>query len=169
MSASEWIGMLSAIAAFLAAGFAAWELRRGLLDRRAQEAAHRNGVAVMWLPLIRPNRADASGDGTWTYQITVQNPGPLPILDVVVTLSFTTDVHRRHYDRSVDQPVRELTLHQPVVLAHGERTWKRTVVVPFEHRDALRKTSASVAFKPVDQPRQTNYMDGRPPSIEQQG
>lgn len=166
MSASEWIGMLSAIAAMAAAVFAAVELRRGLMDRRAQEAAHRNGVAVMWLPLVRPNHPDPSGDGTWTYEITVQNPGPLPIRDVVVRLTFATDVHRRHYDRSVDAPIRELTMQQPVVLAQGTRVWKRSVVVPWEARELLHRTTASVAFTPVDRPRQVNFMDGRAPRVE---
>jgi hypothetical protein len=161
MSASEWIGMLSAIAALAAAVFAAVELRRGLMDRRAQEAAHRNGVAVMWLPLVRPNHPDPSGEATWTYEITVQNPGPLPIRDVVVRLTFATDVHRRHYDRSVDAPIRELTMHQPVVLAQGTRTWKRIVDVPWEARELLHETTASVTFTPVDRPRQVNFMDGR--------
>lgn len=169
MSASELIGMLSAVAALAAASFAAFELRRGLLDRRAQEAAQRDGVAVMWLPLVTPNHPDVSGDATWAYEITVQNPGPLPIRDVVVQLTFATDVRRRHYDGAVDASVRELTMHQPVVLAHGTRSWKRIVVVPWEARELLNRTTASVAFTPVDKPRQVNFMDGRTPRIERAG
>lgn len=165
MSVGEWIGLVSAVAAAAAAVFAAIELGRGLRDRRAQEAAHRNGVAVMWLPLVRPNHADASGDATWTYEITVQNPGPLPIRDVVVRLTFATDVYRRHYDGSVDAPVRELTMHQPVVLARGTRLWKRTVVLPWDARALLNRTTASVTFTPVDKPRQINFMDERAPEI----
>lgn len=166
MRAAEWISIVSALAAFAAATFAAVELGRGVRDRRAQAAAHRNGVAVMWLPRVRPHHADHQGDGTWAYEITVQNPGPLPIRDVVVTMSFATDVRQRHYDGAVDRPVRELVLHQPVVLAHGTRVWKRVVVVPHAAWTLLHATTAWVAFTPVDRPRQTNYMDGRSPSVE---
>ncbi len=157
--------MLSAIAAVLAAAFAAVELHRSGRDRRAEVHAQRNGVAVTWHPSVRPNHAEPTGSGTWVYEVTVQNPGPLPVRDVVVAFTFTTDVRRKHYDKTIDPPTRTLTLRQPVVLGMGTRTWKRYLVLPFDARDHLEGTTASVTFTPVDGPRQTNHMDGTAPTV----
>lgn len=165
MSVPEWVSMLSAIAAVLATTFAGVELHRGGRDRRAEADAQRNGVAVTWRPIVRPNHAEASGTATWVYEITVQNPGPLPVRDVVVTFTFTTDVRRQHYDDTIDPPTRSLTLRQPVVLGNGTRTWKRHLVLPFDAREHLEDTKAVVTFTPVDGPRQTNHMDGTQPTV----
>jgi len=102
----------------------------------------------------------------WVYEITAQNPGPLPIRNVVVSLTFGPEVRRLHYDGAIDRPSRTLTMRQPVVLGQGTRTWKRSVVLPFEERFLLAATTATISFTPPDTSRQTNYMDGRAPTID---
>lgn len=102
----------------------------------------------------------------WVYEITAQNPGPLPIHNVVVSLTFGPEVRRLHYDGAVDRPGRTLTMRQPVILGQSTRPWKRSVVLPFGERALLEATTAAIAFTPADAPRQTNHMDGRAPTIE---
>jgi len=100
------------------------------------------------------------------YEITAQDPGPLPIRNVVVSLTFGPEVRPLQYDGAIDRPGRTLTMRQPVVLGLSTRTWKRTIVLPFGDRSLLEGTTAAIAFTPADAALQTNHMDGRAPTIE---
>ncbi len=165
MDASDVAAIVAALAAVLATAFAGVEVRRSTMERQDARAAERNGVAVAWAPAIRPNHSDQDGRATWVYEIVVQNPGHLPVRDVRVTVVFGVEVRRLHYDGALDEPSSTMHLTTPVVLGGGTRTWRRTVTLPFDDRDQLTSTTASVSFTPADSPRQTNYMDGRPPDL----
>lgn len=165
MTLADWINGVAAVAASAAALFAALELRHSWRDRRDSRRAELNGVAVAWHPRERPNHPEPSGDALWVFEVNAQNPGPLPIRDVIVSLIFPIEVCRHHYDGTRDAPTRTLTMRQPVILGRGTRTWNRSLVIPFDKRDLLDGTTATIAFTPADGPRQTNFMDGRQPVI----
>src|SRR5215210_5504028 len=92
---ATWVGSFAAVVAL---GFAGWQLRS---SRRAESAARQaeiQGVAVAWRALIVPRVASSDGSGTWIYEITMNNPGRLPISNVEIDLTFPMHVSRHHYD-----------------------------------------------------------------------
>lgn len=161
---AEIINLVTAVAALAAVLVAGLEFRGVLRARRASQRAELDGVAVQWHPLVRPNHAEADGSAVWKYEITVHNPGHLPIRGVSVALTFPFDVRRIHHDATLDAPTRTLRLHQSVIIAGGTRTWRRSLRISFDDRNRLPEVTADVRFTPLRGPSRTNHMDGRPPT-----
>lgn len=164
MGTAEVVAIVAAGASVAASTFAAMELRLSTRDRREARAAEIDGVAVAWHPTVRPNHPDPEGNAAWTYEVVAQNPGRLPIRAVEVTLHLAGQFQRLHYDGAL-QPVTELVLVEPVILASSRRTWRRTLVLPFDQGHLLSQTTASIAFTPATGGRHVNHMDGRAPEV----
>lgn len=91
-----------------------------------------------------PMEGDAQGHGRWVYEFTADNPGQLPIGDVLITISFTLDVERFHYDGSIDKPTRALILATPVLAGGKERTWDRILLMNFKGGHAALENTCAV-------------------------
>jgi hypothetical protein len=67
-----------------------------------------------WKGTLRDN-------GRWVYEFIADNLGQLPIGDALITISFTPDVERLHYDGSIDKPTRTLIMATPVLAGEKDR------------------------------------------------
>jgi len=140
---ATWVG---ALATAVAGGFAGWQL---LLLRRQQAAAawaELNGVAVTWVQKVKPNSPDPDGSALWVFEITVHNPGRLPIRNVQVEMTFPVEVCRTHFDGTVDEPVRVVDVGLPVLAGASHHTWERKLRMEFNEAHSLRTISAHVTF-----------------------
>ncbi|MPY80263.1 MAG: hypothetical protein GEV04_17745 [Actinophytocola sp.] len=141
--------------------FAGWQLRIAHKQHEVERRVAYEGVAVSWLPLEAPAKPDADGTALWLYQITVQNPGKLPIQNVAVQVTFPVEVVRIRYDGSRDRPVRTLTMNHPVLGGGESRVWRRRLRIAFAARDKLKETYAHVRFHDVDgEPHSNSWPDG---------
>lgn len=138
-----WIGALATAAA---GGFAGWQLL--LLRRQQAEAvrAERDGVAVTWVQKEKPREAEPDGSALWHFEITVHNPGRLPIRNVEIEMTFPRDVRRVHSDQHVDTSARALDLGLPVLAGSSAHTWNRKLRMEFDDAQTLRTISAKVRF-----------------------
>ncbi|GAA3530752.1 hypothetical protein GCM10022234_29950 [Aeromicrobium panaciterrae] len=150
---ATWVGSIATVCAL---GFAGWQLRSSRRAELAVRQAEIKGVAVEWRATVVPRVPDPDGSGMWVYEITVNNPGRLPITYVEVEVTFPVDVRRHHHDGHVGRPVRSFTLSAPVVVAGGNRPWKRRLYIPFESRNELKRTTAVVTFQVADGGRYSN-------------
>jgi hypothetical protein len=117
---------------------------------RKQEAdakeAEIKGVAVSWHPAIVPTGPDAQGNAEWRYDIEVHNPGSLPIRDVNVWLTFPAEFRRVHSGGSRDPSTTVLDVGTAVIFSRGQRTWRRTLQMPYSMRHDLRTIRAKLTF-----------------------
>jgi hypothetical protein len=95
----DWLAATSSLIAAIGlvfTGYQVWVLNRQTrLDRRVVI----DGVAVAWRPIEAPSRAERpDGTSAWLYELTVVNPGRLPIDDVHVHWVFPCDVVRLRHD-----------------------------------------------------------------------
>lgn len=160
MTMADWIqtGLLvCSIVALLFAGTQARDLRR---ERRANEDAARDGVAVQATCMVRPVDPREAASSGWKYELVAANPGRLPIYDVDVRWTFATPVQRLHWDKTLEEPTTVLVLKQPVILGGGRRSWSRTISLPFENRDALESSVTEIRFTDQKGVHHTNSMLG---------
>lgn len=146
-NAAEWFGGLSTAGALVFAGLQVRSLHTQTMRDRRVEA---EGVAASWRPVIAPKSADAEGWAVWHYEITVNNPGRLPIRDVEVEMTWPCSVTRVHPDYTADEPRRVLHLHTPVIAGGAVRHWDRYLRMKFEERHLLPQTEATVRFSTLD-------------------
>ena len=154
MGLGETATVVGGFATAAAAAFAGWQLLVLHRDRRADARAAIRGVAVAWHPVQRHHRPEPDGSAIYVYEITVANPGTLPISDVDVDLDFPVPVSRRHWDGVVDEPVTRLNMGTAVLLGGMTRTWKRELRLPFGV--SMRAITATVSFDDTSGQRHTN-------------
>jgi hypothetical protein len=87
----------------------------------------------------------------------------------VITISFTLDVERLHYDDSIDKPARTLILTTPVLAGGKDRTWHRTLLMNIRGgHAALENTSAVICFDDAEGSRHQNRWPKRKPQADGQ-
>jgi hypothetical protein len=149
-------------------GFAGLELRRSRAQDRRRRQVETEGVAVSWRPSRNPQgplEGDPQERGRWVYEFTADNPGQLPIGDIVITISFTLGVERLHYDDSIDKLTKTLILTTPVLAGGKDRTWHRTLLINFKGGHAeLENTSAVICFDDAEGVRHQNRWPKRKPA-----
>lgn len=142
---------ITAGAAVVAAGAAAlqlWRLRTDKLDARAAEI---DSVSLQITVLERPTESDRSeGVGRYVYELTIHNPGRLPISNVTATLTFPVAVQRSHYDGSIDDASTTMVLSTPVIAPGGVHSRRRTLLIPTVEGVSLDATTATVDFSAAD-------------------
>ncbi|MFI5912443.1 hypothetical protein [Dactylosporangium sp. NPDC051541] len=123
-----------------------------LLNRQAryERRISYDGVVVTWHPIEAPHRPWTDGNARWTYEITVNNPGRLPIDHIDVRWVFPCPVRRLHSSGILDEPSPKLTLVTPVLAGGGARSWTRQVQMPFDNRHLLAETYAEVTYVDID-------------------
>lgn len=105
-----WIAGLGALVVLFFAGRQLqllrpqWEFERQIEKR---------GVAMMWRAHDVPTGADPDGTSAANYEFTAYNPGKLPVRDVDVRVDMPVEVHREHFDRSLDEATGEILLDTP--------------------------------------------------------
>ncbi len=154
---ADWIAMASGIAAaagLLFTGYQVWLLNR---QARHDRRVVLDGVAVSWRPVEAPSQVERDdGRSHWLYELVLVNPGRLPIDDVHVRWRFPCEVVRLRHDGIMDSPTDALTLSAPVVVGGGERTWRRRLLINYDHKRDLIRTYAEVTFTDIDGRRRTN-------------
>jgi len=140
---ATWVAALATAAA---GGFAGWQILMLRQDRKATVQMERDGVAVTWVQAVRPHVADQDGFATWVFEITVHNPGRMPIRNVEVDMDFPRAVRRVHGDKQVDEPTDHLDLGLPVMAGISSKTWRRTLRLLFDESQSLRGITARVSF-----------------------
>ena len=142
----------SALGGLAAAGALAYtgiQVRHATQERRAQRAREIEGVSVSWIALEAPDHAGPDGTAQWFYEFRVDNPGGLPIDSIEATVHLPVSVRRVRYSGRLGDPTTTLKLRAPVIPAHGDRRWKRRLVIPFDARSELRTIYAEVSFSTV--------------------
>jgi len=86
----------------------------------------------MWQATSAPHKADADGSAVWELEITLTNPGRMPIDNVHCSIYFDRPVRRLRYDGSADKPATSLNLEQTVLLGGSSRSWTRTIRARFD-------------------------------------
>ena len=152
----QWATVASTLIAGVGLLFAGGQLRvmnrAAALDRRVAY----DGVVAAWQPIEAPREADANGSAVWLYELSVHNPGRLPIDDIRVDWHFACAVQRRQ-SGVVDLPTTTLRLHTPVLPGGGERRWQRRLVMNFaEAQAALADTYALVHYVDMEGKSHTN-------------
>lgn len=138
------------------------ELRRARKDRWDERTSEIESVAVITKVIHRPIETEADGQlSRWKYKFVVDNPGRLPISNVKISIDFQVEVQRLHYNGSRDEPTRTLDMIAPVVAAHAQHEWLRTVLVSHEDRHLLRDTVATVMFETTDRGKHVNHWPRR--------
>ncbi|WP_337060380.1 hypothetical protein [Kineococcus sp. G2] len=153
---------VSAGAAVLAAGAAAWQLRqlrRDALEARAAEIA---SVSVATTVIFKPRDAEVrEGRADWTYGYTINNPGRLPVSDVDVTIQYGCEVRRRR-GREYDPPTSTLYLTASVVPPHSSHpSRERILSVAKEDWSRLSEATITVSFIAPDVGRCTTTWPAR--------
>lgn len=121
-----------AAATVAAAVFAGWQVRELIRQQRQAEKLETRAVSVMWQATSAPHKADADGSAVWVLEITLTNPGRMPIDNVHCTIYFDRPVRRLRYDGSADKPSTSLNLEQTVLLGGASRSWTRTIRARFD-------------------------------------
>ncbi len=117
-----------AVATVAAAVFAGWQVRELVRQQREVKRLETQAVSVMWEPTVAPHKADADGSAAWVLEVTLTNPGRMPIDNVLCTLHFDRPVQRLRHDGTADEPAMTLDLAQTVLLGGSTRSW----TAPFE-------------------------------------
>jgi hypothetical protein len=154
---ADWIAMISGVAAaigLLFTGYQVWLLNR---QARHDRRVGLEGVAVSWRPRDEPSHVERpDGTSKWVYELTLVNPGRLPIDDVLIRWKFPCEVVRLRRDGIIDSATDTLTLSAPVVVGGGRRTWRRSLLIDYGKKQDLRRTYAEVTFNDIDHRRRTN-------------
>jgi len=126
------------------------ERKQAREERQEDRRVAYDGVTVSWQALEAPARSETDGYAQWLYEFAVQNPGRLPIQNVLAQVTFPCDVIRIRYDGSRGRPVRTLTMRHPVLAGGERRMWRRRLRIAFSARASLKETVAQVEFQDVD-------------------
>ncbi|MFC8798976.1 hypothetical protein ACFT2C_14675 [Promicromonospora sp. NPDC057138] len=122
-----------AVATVAAAVFAGWQVRELVRQQREVERLETRAVSVMWQATIAPHKPDApDGFAVWVLEITLTNPGRMPIDNVHCTIHFDRPVRRLRHDGTTDEPAPSLALEQTVLLGGATRSWTRTIRARFD-------------------------------------
>lgn len=155
------VSTFAAAASALVAALGLWFTGQQLRLQRRQEADDRivalKGVAVSWRAVSAPHKPEKDGKAAWRYEITVHNPGRLPIQDIVVTVTFQCDVMRMRYDGSIDEPTGELLMRYPVLAGGDRQTWSRKLWITYDDNTVLKETTAEVVFRDVNGVQRSNH------------
>lgn len=150
---ATWTGSL---ATAVAVAFAAWQLFLLRREQAGQRQMEISGVVVTWTQQERPRAPEPDGWATWVFEVTVHNPGRMPIRNVEIDVDFPTEVRRLHFDGHLDRPTRTLNLGLPVLAGATTKSWIRTVRMVFAEQQSLRGIVATVSFYAMDGNRYTN-------------
>lgn len=112
------------------------------------------GVSVSWRAETAPDHADPGGDAEWVYKIKIQNPGKMPVDDILITLHLSPAVKRVHYSGRLGKPTHVLTFRQPVLPGGDYREWARRLRIRYDERSLLTETYAELKFRDVEMHRQ---------------
>jgi len=147
---NDLVAIASASIAAVGLFFAGWQLL--LLNRNAtyERRVAYDGVVVSWRPVEAPDHPNHDGAAEWLYELTVNNPGRLPIDHVVVRWVFPCLVQRVRGSGVLDAPVAELTLGTPVLAGGNSRKWRRRVRIDFGQRGTLPDTFAKIRYMDID-------------------
>ena len=163
-SIADLASIVTSGATCVALVFAGLELQRSRAQDRRRRQVETEGVAVAWRPTRNPVKGDDEGQGRWVYEFTAYNPGQLPISSVEVEIHFKLDIKRLHYEGTIEDLGRTVVLNTPVLAGRQDRTWRRTLSMKFEDADeALKKTTAVIAFDDVEGIRHHNNWPKRKP------
>lgn len=122
-----------AAATVAAAVFAGWQVRELVRQQRDVERLETRAVSVMWQATSAPHKPDASdGSAVWVLEVTLTNPGRMPIDNVHCTIHFDRPVRRLRHDGTADKPTTSLNLEQTVLLGGATRSWTRTIRARFD-------------------------------------
>jgi hypothetical protein len=121
-----------AVATVAAAVFAGWQVRELVRQQREVKRLETQAVSVMWEPTIAPHKPDDDGSAVWVLEITLTNPGRMPIDNVHCVLHFDRPVRRLRHDGTADEAATSLDLVQAVLLGGASRSWKRTIRARFD-------------------------------------
>jgi hypothetical protein len=121
-----------AVATVAAAVFAGWQVRELVRQQREVKRLETQAVSVMWEPTIAPHKPDSDGSAVWVLEITLTNPGRMPIDNVHCVLHFDRPVRRLRHDGTADEPAKSLDLVQAVLLGGATRSWTRTIRARFD-------------------------------------
>lgn len=121
-----------AAATVAAAVFAGWQVRELVRQQREVEKLETRAVSIMWQATSAPHKADPDGSAVWVLEITLTNPGRMPIDNVHCTVYFDRPVRRLRHDGSADEPATFLNLEQTVLLGGASRSWTRTIRARFD-------------------------------------
>ena len=136
-----------AVATVAAAVFAGWQVRELVRQQREVERMETQAVSVMWEPTIAPHRPDADGSAEWVLEVTLTNPGRMPIDNIHCVLHFDRPARRLRHDGTADEPSMSLDLVQTVLLGGASRSWTRTIRARFDAEVWLtRAMRATVSF-----------------------
>jgi hypothetical protein len=151
MNGAEAVGWVTALAALGAFAVAAYELRLLRKSNLTARQAEIESVALETQILVRPTRADYDDKrALWRYKFTIHNPGRLPITRLEVEIRYPLPVQRIHFDKLVEDPSLVLMKTIPVIPAHGEQSWERSVLIPHQDHSLLRDTVGTVTFTALD-------------------
>jgi hypothetical protein len=153
---SDWAAVASALFAAIGLIFAGRQLLLGNQQVKEDRRLGIDGVVVSWRATGAPAAADDNGFADWTYEVTVGNPGRLPIDHVEIRWIFPCLVRRLHYNGASDPPSTELHLGTPVLPGGDRRQWTRWLRINFEEATALPATYAEVTFTDIEGRRRTN-------------
>jgi hypothetical protein len=163
---AEWAGIASALVAAVGLVFAGWQLlllnRQARYDRRVAY----DGVVVSWRPVEAPDQPDANGWCVWLFEVTVHNPGRLPIDNVEIRWYPATEVCRVRYHGGKDAPTSCLPMDASVLAGGQARTWERRITLPFANKGALDDMYATVTYTTIDNDRRTNRWPRVPRSAQ---
>lgn len=149
--------LVVAIATVAAAIFAGWQVGALLRQRRAERQLELEAISVMWRPTEAPYEAGPDGKALWKFEITLANPGRMPIDNVRCVITFDRPVERRHWDHTFEHLGTRMELGQAVVLGQSTRVWRRTVRADFGSGIRLdHLMSATVTFTDMNGEERTN-------------
>jgi hypothetical protein len=112
--------------------FAGLQVRELVRQQRKVEELETRAVSGMWQTTSAPHKADADGTAVWGLEITLTNPGRMPIDNIHCTIYFDRPVRRLRYDGTADEPATSLNLEQVVLLGGTSRSWTRTIRARFD-------------------------------------
>lgn len=147
---ADWAAVISSAIAAIALLFTGYQL---LLTRRQDDERRRiatEGVSVSWQVLEAPDRPSGPGDASWLYRITIQNPGYLPIDNVVAKIRLTSAVRRIRYSGRVAEPTEVLTFRTAVLPPGGVHEWRRRLQLPLNAGAPLRNAEATVEYRDME-------------------
>ncbi|GHH78659.1 hypothetical protein [Promicromonospora soli] len=149
--------LVVAIATVAAAVFAGGQVGALLRQRRAEQRLEIEAVSITWRPTQAPYEAGPDGKALWKFEITLANPGRMPIDNVRCAITFDRPIERRHWDRTFEPPATSIELGQAVVLGQSTRVWERTLRADFTPGIRLdHRMSATIIFTDMNGDEQTN-------------
>lgn len=157
MDNSIWLATASATFAGAGLMFSGYQTLLARNDRLAIRQVELAGVSISWVTKEVPDHAEPDGTAAWVFAITIDNPGRMPIDEVLGVLEFPIPVRRRRYSGKLEEPTRTISLYAPVIPGNGQRGWRRELVAPWARREDVYSMTGIVSFRDLDGRHRTNH------------